>query len=81
LNPGAWSGSVVEASEDMVYKMVSQERWDKVRVHVGKLQVWAKQNEIPHKELERVRGFLVYVSMTYATMVPFLKGIHLTLDS
>ena len=33
------------------------------------------------KELERGRGFLVHLSMTYPDMVPYLKGIHLTLDS
>lgn len=34
-----------------------------------------------HKELERKRGFLVHLAMTFETMVPFLKGLHLTLDS
>ena len=33
-----------------------------------------------HKELERRTGFLVYVSRTYPSMVPYLKGIHQTLD-
>ena len=33
------------------------------------------------KDLERERGFLVYLSRTYTSMVPYLKGIHLTLDS
>ena len=26
-------------------------------------------------------GFLLYVTRTYPSMVPYLKGIHLTLDS
>ena len=33
------------------------------------------------KEMERRRGFLLYVTRTYPSMVPYLKGIHLTLDS
>ena len=37
--------------------------------------------EIPFKDLERVVGFLVYVSQTYTCMVPYLKGIYLTLNS
>jgi len=37
--------------------------------------------EIPFKDLERVVGFLVYVSKTYTYMVPYLKGIYLTLNS
>ena len=36
--------------------------------------------EIPFKDLERVVGFLVYVSQTYTCMVPYLKGIYLTLN-
>jgi hypothetical protein len=31
--------------------------------------------------LEKGRGFLVYFCRTYSSFVPFLKGIHLTLDS
>ena len=37
--------------------------------------------EIPFKELERIVGFLVYVSQTYTCMVPYLKGMYLTLNS
>jgi hypothetical protein len=36
---------------------------------------------INHKLAEKYRGFLVYVSRTYTSMVPYLKGIHLSLDS
>jgi len=34
-----------------------------------------------YKTLESYRGFLIYVAQTYTTLVPYLKGIHLTLDS
>jgi hypothetical protein len=34
-----------------------------------------------HKVLEQYRSFLVYVTRTYPSMVPYLKGLHLTLDS
>ena len=36
--------------------------------------------KLPHKQAERIRGFLIYVSRTYTAMVPYLKGLHLTLD-
>jgi hypothetical protein len=36
---------------------------------------------LTHKQLERRRGFLVYVAQAYPSLVPYLKGIHLTLDS
>ena len=35
---------------------------------------------MPRKELESIRGFLVYVSRTYQEMIPYLKGVHLTID-
>jgi hypothetical protein len=35
---------------------------------------------INHKQLERRRGFLLYVAQAYPSLVPYLKGIHLTLD-
>ena len=31
--------------------------------------------------MEFIRGLLVYVSRTYRDMNPYLKGVHLTLDS
>ena len=80
--PGAWAGAVVETTGDAVYKTVSAERWKKTKGHVQRLVEWAaKEEEIDRKELERIRGFLVYVSLTFQSMVPYLKGIHLTLES
>jgi hypothetical protein len=32
-----------------------------------------------HKQLERCRDFLVYVDQAYSSLVPQLKGIHLTI--
>ena len=39
------------------------------------------EDGIEHKELERCRGFLVYVSRTYRPMKPYLRGVHKTIDS
>eukprot|EP00957_Ditylum_brightwellii_P171992 13094497-Ditylum_brightwellii.AAC.1 len=33
------------------------------------------------KELEKGRGFLVHMSEVYPMITPYLKGIHLTLES
>ena len=35
---------------------------------------------IDFKRLERFRGFAIHVSRTYTQMIPYLKGIHQTLD-
>jgi hypothetical protein len=34
-----------------------------------------------HKLLEQYRGFLIHISRTYPSIVPYLKGIHLMFDS
>jgi hypothetical protein len=39
------------------------------------------EGRMEHKTAESYRGFLVYVSRTYKSMVPYLKGLHLSLDS
>lgn len=40
-----------------------------------------KHSEIEFKPLESYRGYLIYIGRTYPAIVPYLKGIHLTLDS
>ena len=41
----------------------------------------APTGHIHFKTTESCVGFLVYVSMTYSSMVPYLKGIYLTLNA
>jgi hypothetical protein len=36
--------------------------------------------EFSHKQLLSNRGFLIYVANTYPAMIPYLKGIHLTIE-
>ena len=39
-----------------------------------------RQFQIDRKTLERGRGFLIHLARTYPGMVPFLKGVHHTLE-
>ena len=41
----------------------------------------APEGHVHFKTTESCVGFLVYVAMTYPSMVPYLKGIYLTLNS
>ena len=81
--PGPWAGSVIHVSEQGTISVsVTQERWDKAR----RMVFWIKEametgDVIEFKTLESHRGFLVYVSRTYPMINPYLKGIHLSLDS
>jgi hypothetical protein len=61
---------------------VSQDRWDKMKGIVKRIQgELTSTGRIDHKELERNRGRLVYGTKGYPAMKPYLKGIHLTLNS
>ena len=83
LSPGAWAGSVIEATPTAVYKRVSLEQWEKTKLSLTQVAGWMNKDSsrIPRKNLERIRGFLVYVATTYHVLTPYLRGIHLTLDS
>jgi hypothetical protein len=35
---------------------------------------------VDHKELEMIRGFLIYTSHTNPPLTPLLKGLHLIID-
>ena len=39
-----------------------------------------RTQNLNHKELEKKHGFLIYVTQTFPAMVPYLKGIHQTLE-
>jgi hypothetical protein len=91
--PGAWAGTVIWVTQVDVKKMVTQERWEKTQrkldwIHRaakgergGDIATECPPDKVPHKTLESIIGFLVYVTRTYTTLVPYLKEIHLTLDS
>ena len=80
--PGAWTGSVVWTTGGQVTMLTTQEKWDKTKNHLK----WIKDNMddpagLDIKMMKSIRGFLVYVGRTYVSMVPYLKGIHATIDS
>lgn len=82
---GAWAGSVVHADQGEVAKLVTQARWDKtrgcIREIVEELEAAGDSQLLHRASLGSKRGFLVYVGRTYDWMVPYLKGIHATMES
>lgn len=80
--PEAWAGTVIHTDGENVMLLVSQEKWEKTQRWIQWLSSYTEVGEpLPHKELERCRGFLIYVSRTYKPFVPYLRGLHLTLES
>ena len=81
--PGAWAGVVVHNDPQLgIVVLTSQEKWDKTKAicaHWMRLLLEEK-TEVPFKQLESDRGFLVYVANAYPCMRPYLKGFHLSLE-
>ena len=85
MTNGAWAGSVVHTDQGEVVKLVTQERWTKTREMIrdiaNDLNEGGKGRLLDRGVLGSRRGFLVYVARTYDFMVPYLKGIHATMES
>ena len=82
--PGAWAGMILKTSNNRVVKSATQAKWDKVIPILDRIELEifeSDDQDLEFKQLEKERGFLVHLAMTYETMNPFLKGFHLTLDS
>jgi hypothetical protein len=81
---GAWAGAIFSTINGLISQSVSQAKWDKGKEIVRKLLELLLENvdgDMDYKDLERARGFLGHLSMTYEILTPFLKGFHLTLAS
>ena len=83
-NPGVWCGAKTASDEAGIYTATTQEKWDKGKRIIGG---WLEELEtsgdytLLHKPMLSGRGFLVHLTRTYPSMVPFLKGVHHTLES
>jgi hypothetical protein len=68
--------------EEGVRVIISQKKWDKAKRLLQSLSTKLDESLwVDHKDLEKTRGYLIYVSRTYPPMTPFFKGLHLTIDA
>ena len=85
LVPGAWAGAMcISKPNDGLYVTCSQEKWEKAKTIISTLlekMLVDPAEKIDRKQLERDRGFLIHVCRTFTQMIPYLKGIHHTLES
>jgi hypothetical protein len=81
--PGAWAGTVALTTADGVFASVTQERWDKAKSILDEMwkTLCEKEGRYCHKQLLSQRGYLIYVARAFPAIRPYLKGIHLTVDS
>lgn len=80
-DPGAWAGCVLNTVSG-VFALVSEDKWIKMKSLLGELSdlIESSPQALPRKRLEQIRGFLNYVVQTYKPMVPYLNGLHMTID-
>ena len=84
IDNGPWAGSIFLTSPTTIQKTVTQEKWLKAKNYIYDLVEKTKDNldfNFEFKYLEKIRGFLCHLGMTYDVLFPFLKGFHLTLCS
>lgn len=80
--PGPWAGSIVTTTAIGVGVKCTMEKWQKTKAILAALKRLLEAGaSLDRKELEKQRGFLVHVARTYPAVVPYLKGLHLTIDS
>jgi hypothetical protein len=61
--------------------MVSQEKWDKTKCLLEELKEMVTKGPLPLQRMLEIRGFFMYVVRTYTWLNPYMKGMHLTVDS
>jgi hypothetical protein len=68
--------------KDVIVALTSQQKWDKAKKIIKDLLLEVRSGKRLHlRTLLKRRGFLVHLAMTYPIMTPYLKGLHLTVDS
>ncbi len=78
---GPWAGTVTSTKSGSLVGMVSQEKWDKTKGLLKELTNMLGKGPLPLQQLMELQGFLMYVVPTYPWLNPYMKGIHLAMDS
>jgi hypothetical protein len=78
---GAWTGALFSTVDGKISQSVTVAKWEKGQKSVKSLidAIKSEDEIVDYKTLERVRGFLCHLSMTFEVITPFLKGFHLIL--
>ena len=81
-HPGAWAGVIAVVGPGGISLQCSQEKWDKAKRYLQEIKAeLASHSRLAYKPMEQKRGFFIHLMRTYPCITPFLKGMHMTLDS
>ena len=78
---GPWAGTVTRTEGGLLVGMVSQEKWGKTKGLLKELIDMLVDGPLPLQRMLEIQGFLMYVVRTYPWLNPYMKGMHLTIDS
>ena len=82
--PRVWCGAKTATDDKGLYTSTTQAKWDKGKKIVSD---WLEEfnnsedGSLVRKPMLSGRGFLVHLSRTYPALVPFMKGVHHTIES
>ncbi len=79
--PGPWAGKVTHTDGGRIRGTVSQEKWEKTKSLITEMATTVEHGHLPLGQLLQIRVFLMYVVQTYPWINPYMKGLHLTIDS
>jgi hypothetical protein len=74
LRPGAWCGGVVYADQELPRSFITQNHWYRLLMTLEWMLIQAERNvAVPRQSVLEKRGSLVFASIAYPFMVPYLK--------
>ena len=83
LDNGPWAGTMFSTSDGNISKSVTKSKWEKGKQLIRTLVEEIKMNpdvQFEYKRLERIRGFICHLAMTFDIFFAYLKGFHLSLS-
>ena len=80
--PGAWAGVVTDTTTTPPTAGLSEEKWKRLQEDIEWLECQLDNPKgIELKKALSVRGFLIHAARVYPDIKPYLKPLHLTLES
>jgi hypothetical protein len=77
LRPGAWCVGVVYADQELPLSFLTKNQWDRLLLTLEWMFIQAERNiSVPRQLILEKRGFLIFASMAYTFMVPYLKSLQ-----
>jgi hypothetical protein len=77
LHPGAWCGGIMYADQELPRSFLTQKVWDRLLMTLEWMFIQAERNvAVPCQSILEKRGCLVFSSMAYPFMGPYLKSLH-----